>query len=439
MRNFVVPLTLVMLGRGLGAQQPPAPAPPRLSIPLSTSTLTDSLRLTRTDAVAMALARNPQLDVARQQTAEARAGRIQGLGIPDVDVTASLDAEPHLFALGQAGEKNVNAGIQVPFPHKFKLRNTIGIATVQAAEFSETQARQTIAAQTAEQYDSLLVAVRHHADLADSRQLSQEFLKRTQDRFTAGTAAKLDVIRAQVDVAQAENQLIANERTIANARAALNRLLNRPLGAPIAPVDSLFVPPLLPSLDAIEQYALAHRPELGNLDRQLAAARATTKLSREFWIPDITVGASRDYAQSAPATFSAGLAFPIAILPWAHTRGEIAQNTFRERELQATQIDLRAAVGQDVRNAFAGAVTALRQAIYIRDQLLPSARAAFKAASASYALGGSSALEVIDARRTLLDAESQYTDALAAASTARWDLERAAGTSLDTFGPGVEQ
>jgi outer membrane protein TolC len=40
---------------------------------------------------------------------------------------------------------------------------------------------------------------------------------------------------------------------------------------------------------------------------------------------------------------------------------------------------------------------------------------------------------VIDARRTLLDAESQYSDALAAANTSRSELERAIGAPLDTI------
>jgi Outer membrane efflux protein. len=86
-----------------------------------------------------------------------------------------------------------------------------------------------------------------------------------------------------------------------------------------------------------------------------------------------------------------------------------------------------------VRTAYATATAALRQAIYLRDQLLPAAREAFRAASASYAIGGLSAFEVIDARRTLLDAESQYSDALAAANTSRSELERAIGAPLDSI------
>ena len=41
------------------------------------------------------------------------------------------------------------------------------------------------------------------------------------------------------------------------------------------------------------------------------------------------------------------------------------------------------------------------------------------------------------ARTALLAAESQFAEALAAANSARSDLERAAGVPLSTFAPGA--
>ena len=54
----------------------------------------------------------------------------------------------------------------------------------------------------------------------------------------------------------------------------------------------------------------------------------------------------------------------------------------------------------------------------------------FQTAFNSYSLGGSSSLELLDAKATLLSAESQYTDALGAANDALADLERAVGAPL---------
>ena len=82
-------------------------------------------------------------------------------------------------------------------------------------------------------YDSLLAALKHREFLTEARGLAADFLKKTQARYDAGTAAKLDVIQAQVGLAQSDNDLIANERDLATAQASLNRTLGRVIGAPI--------------------------------------------------------------------------------------------------------------------------------------------------------------------------------------------------------------
>lgn len=399
-----------------------------------TPTPGDSLRLTRSAAIAMALARNPQLEVAREQTAQFRALQVQARALPEPAVTASLDQQAGLFRSAGGGQKNIGAGVSIPFPDKFRLRNNVAAGDVGAAEASYQSLRQTVAAQTADVYDSLLLAIRHQGDIANGKRLAEDFLQRTQSRFQAGTVPRLDVIKASVELARATNDLISNERDIANARSALARLLGVPLGSPIQPVDSLGIPGDFPPLEVLERAALSSRPELAGIAAQRRGAGAATSLAREFWLPDLTLGVSRDLSPGTPpAAFSTGVAFPFPIFFWQHTSGEMAQAQHRERELAASERDIRAAIGEDVRTAYATATAALRQAIYLRDQLLPAAREAFRAASASYAIGGLSAFEVIDARRTLLEAESQYSDALAAANTSRSELERAIGAPLDSI------
>lgn len=399
---------------------------------------TDTLLLTRAAAVQLALERNPQLEVAREQIAELRAVKVQAAAIPDPQATASLDQQPGLFRSAPNGQKNIGAIIQVPFPNKIRLAGNVAGADVKNAQANYAALQRQIAANTAEQYDSLLVALRHRADLTEADSLTNAFLKRTQARFNAGTAPRLDVIKAQVDAAAATNDLISNERQTADATSALNRLIARPLGASIVATDSLGVPPSLPSVDVLEREALMARPELAGLMAERAGAHSATTLAKEFWLPDLTLGVSRDVSgNSGPGVFSTGLAFPLPLMFWQHTRGAVAQSQHHERELAASYRDLEAQVGQDVRNAYSAASIALRQAIYIRDQLLPSAREAYRSTAASYAIGGSSAFEVIDARQTLLSAESQYSDALASANTSRSDLERAVSVPLETIVNGT--
>lgn len=404
----------------------------------STIPAADTVRLSRRQAIATALMSNPQLDVAREQTAQVRAQRVENNGLTDPLLAASYNNQKSLFNTGSADGRTINLGLVVPFPDKFRLRNTIGVANIRASEEQFRLAQQIIAAQAARSYDSVLVTRLHQRNLIETRDLALDFLKKTEAKFAAGAVARLDVIRAQVGVAQAENDLIANSRDVANATAALNRVLGRPLGLPLTPVDSLVAPDHLPALDAVEARALANRPELRQLAHQLRAAQANSHLTKEqAFLPDLTLGANHDYAQDAGTLYTVGLAMPLPVFFWQHTKGDFSERRHRELELVATITDARASVGQDVRTSFSAADAALRQLVFLRDQLLPAAREAYRVASVSYGLGRLSALDVFDARRTLVDAQRQYADALAAASSALSDLERAAGVPLSTFDAGV--
>ena len=394
----------------------------------------DSLHLTRHQAIVEALTRNAQLEIAREQTAQARARRATGISIPDPILTAGYDQLNGPLSFGGAPSRPVSIDLAVPFPTKFRLNSRIGWADIHASESNYRLQQQTIALQASATYDTLLIALKNRDILRETRTLTSDFLNRTQARYEAGTAAKLDVIQAQVSLAQSDNDLIANERDIATAQASLNRTLGRVIGASISPGDTLEMPPALPDSATIEQVALANRPELSILQSQQQGAHATTSLTKQFWYPDLTMSIQRDYVQPGSPLFTTGIALPLPTFYWQHARGDIAQAQHFERELEATYRDARAQVTQDVRSAYANASTSMRQVVFLRDQLVPAAREAYRVASTSYTLGGSSALEVLAARSALLDAQRQLADALASANTARADLDRALGAPLPTLG-----
>jgi outer membrane protein, heavy metal efflux system len=424
-------LALIAAGTAAGlvpanarAQQVPSAAPPPLV-------------LTRRQAVDTALARNPQLRVAREQVAQARARAVENTAFPDPTLSGDLTGQSGATQFRTNTGSDVAIGLSLPFPTKFLLRHRVSSADVDAAQFAYDQLRQQTASLAAQSYDALIVLLRHRADLLEGDSLGREFLRKTQVRFESGSVPRLDVLKAQVDLAQAENALLANQRDVANARAALNRLLGRPLGAPVAAADSLEVPADLPLLDSLVALALARRPELQGLARQRAGAGAATALAQQYWLPDLDLSVEKNLSQGTPGTYTTGIGVTVPLFFWNHQRGEVAESKHHERELEAAYTDLEAEVEEDVRTTYATAATALQQAVYLRDQLLPEARRAYEIALTSYGLGGSSTLDVLDARRTLLDAESQYAEALGAANDARADLERAIGTPLDADAAGA--
>jgi outer membrane protein TolC len=390
----------------------------------------DSLRLSRRQAIGEALQHNGQLEIAGEQTAEARARRVTGIAVPDPLLTAAFDQETSPFGFGGAGARPVALGVAIPFPTKFRLNGKIGTAGIRVSESNYRFQQQTVALRASATYDSLLVGLMHRSNALEARGLAADFLQRTQARFAAGTVARLDVIQAQLGLAQADNDLIANEGSVALAQASLTRVLGRETGPPVAPTDSLDMPAPLPDSLTIMQLALTRRPELAVVQNQQEGAHAITQLTKAFWHPDLTLAVQRDYVAPGSPLFTAGIAMPVPFFYWQHAKGDIAQAQHFERELSATYRDTRAEIARDVRSVYATARTAMRQVAFLRDQLVPAAREAYRVASTSYSLGGSSALEVLTARAALLQAQNQFADALATANTARADLDRALGINV---------
>ncbi|HXI19905.1 MAG TPA: TolC family protein, partial [Gemmatimonadales bacterium] len=343
----------------------------------------------REEAIDTALARNPALRVAREQVDQARARLVQAKAFPDPALVGDFIGQTGPLRPGSRTGGDLELDLTVPFPNKFHLRGNVGRADVQSAEYGYTLLRQQTASLTVQAYDALLVALLHRTDLTDGRELAQQLVQKTEVRLDAGTAARIDVIRARVDLAAADNALIANARDIGNARAQLNRLLGRPLAAPFTPTDSLLVPDSLPGLDSLLLRAAAARPELLSLRSQQAGARASTTLAKQFWLPDLGFFASRNWDQGTPTSYTTGVGFTLPLFFWNHSRGEVAESEHHEYELQAAYRDLEAGVAEDVRLTYATAATAIDQARYLRDQLLPEARQAYHITLTSYGIGGS--------------------------------------------------
>jgi len=424
-------------GAAVGAVSSPAPATG--SPPAATSAATvasAALHLARGQAVEEALSHNAGIMAAAQQVEEARAQVVTAAAFADPTLSADTMGETHPLDVGSGNITDLYAGFTVPFPGKRRLRREVATAALRAAELSLTQTRHQVASQAAQAYDALLVALRHRQDLEQSKQFSAEFLAKTQARYLGGTAPKVDVVKAKVDLAQAENQLIANERTIDAARATLNRVCGRLGGAPIEPTEPLGVPGALPDVDSLERLAEQSRPELRSLAAQRQGARSATRLASEFWAPDFNLTLARNAPDGGPATYTTTLLIGVPVFFWQHEKGEVANARHRELELAASSSDERAQVSLDVRNAYAAAATALRQATFIRDELLPEAQEVYRVAAYSYGLGATSALDFLDAKRTLVDAQRQYVDALGSANDAQAALELAVGAPLPPASPG---
>ena len=158
---------------------------------------TTPMRIDRDSAIKEALAHNRTLAIAREQIAQARACVNQGYALPEPSISAAVLGANGIARPHTANETDLGVGITIPFPNKIILRGQAAKADLGNFDELYLQQRQLVASQTAQAYDSLLVSLRHREDLVVTKSLAEDFVKKTQARFNAGTAAKLDVVKGR--------------------------------------------------------------------------------------------------------------------------------------------------------------------------------------------------------------------------------------------------
>ncbi len=294
--------------------------------------------------------------------------------------------------------QDYGVGLTLPFPDKFHLRGEAARGDLHSAESSLTKLQQQVASQTLEAYDALLVASKHHDDLEEGLNLSRDFLKRTEARFEAGTA-RLDVIKARVDVAQAENDLIGNERAIANARAGLNRLLGPQPGAPIEATDPLGVPPRPRRSTAWRSSLETRRPELRGLaapaKRERGAPRA---LARQYWLPDLTSAWRATTPIGSPRPTRLGIALHVRSSSGSTARARSPRRATASSSWPARRRTRSPRWSRTCARPTRPPTTRCARCSSSGTSCCPRRARRIAIASVSYGLGGSSALEVLDAR-----------------------------------------
>ncbi len=138
-----------------------SPAPAQVGGPAAPA----ALRLSRREAIAEALARNPGLLASKEQVEQARAQVVIDTAFPDPTLAADVAGQSKALNPGSGNASDVGFGLTFPFPGKRRLRGEVARAALSAAEFTLAQLRQQVASQAAQAYDAILVALRHRDDL----------------------------------------------------------------------------------------------------------------------------------------------------------------------------------------------------------------------------------------------------------------------------------
>jgi len=125
------------------------------------------------------------------------------------------------------------------------------------------------------------------------------------------------------------------------------------------------------------------------------------------------------------------VSFPIPLFFWQPAKGEIAEAKANIESLKKEVEHLKNAITLEVEEAYMNALTADNQIQLFEDEMLAQAEEVYRMFLFSYQEGEIGGIELIEARRTLLETRKSYSDALYNYDVALAALEKSIGQSLE--------
>ena len=405
--------------------------------------------LTLPEAVERALSRFPAVEAARarQQEAEEALGEARASRRPRGRVTGSATQyqEPmvvtpiHGFGPGLFPEFDETLG-QATFTVSYTLLDNGGIdaqvrsagSQLEGAGAAVGSAEQLLARRVAAAY--LMVLGQSQVLAAHDRRLValQAELSRVQQRFDVGRAAKVEILRAEAALANAEAERVRLSSAVDNSERELARLLEAPVdetrAARLAPVQ--VGPATPPSREELVAAGIQASPAVAQARSQVTTAEAGIALARSILRPDLrAVGNYNEWTSSQgdfTGEWNVGLQLTVPLFDGGVARRRIAR---AEAGAAAAREQVRLAevqVREDVDRAAAAAEEA-----EARIASLTKAEERFAEVVRVQKLmldeGAGTQTDYLNAEADLLAARASLAEARHAAALARSDLARAAG------------
>lgn len=399
-----------------------SPAAPAVQAAGNTATqATEALTLQA--AIAMAMASNAELSAARRELEAAEGPVLQGGARPNPELSFLLEDT-------QRATRTTTLQINQPIELGGKRAARVSAAErgrdIAAAELAAKRA--DLRATVASAFYDVLLAQEHVKLAGDSTELARRAADAAGKRVQAGkvspveeTKARVAEATARLEAAQAASEFRLSRQRLAATWGGASPRFGR--------VESDSALASVPTFDAVSA-RLAASPSLRRAQIEVQRRSALSDLERAKRTPDLTVslGVKRD-EQLGRNQAVIGLSIPLPLFD--RNQGNLLEALRREDksrdELAAADIQLRSAVTQ----AWGRLDTAGTEAQTIREQVMPGAKSAYDAATQGFELGKFSFLDVLDAQRTLFQAQAQYLRARGEAHRAAADIDRLLGDGED--------
>ncbi|WP_263351589.1 TolC family protein [Acidicapsa acidisoli] len=446
--TFSIPATAQINLSGQQSAPTPPPASSYQGSVTNGAATTGILSLTLDEAVQRGLQTNLGLLLSNTNISGAKGQRLQDLQalLPSIDASAKEAYEQSDLAaeglkipgfptiIGPFGYTDIRANLTWSVLNLNSLKTYMAARHYfQASQLSADDARQMVILTVGNAYLRVLADQAQIESTQAQVETSKVSLDQAVSNHSAGTAPRLDELRAQVDNQSLQQQLIVARNTWEKDKLALARAIGLPLAqnfeladkAPYSAFDQ-------PDVQVAIKQALANRK-----DRQASAELTKANVDQRKAATDDrlpTIKAEADYGdigvnvRHSHGTVDATGTITIPIFKEAQFRGEaqVAQSQLDQQLDQ--QSDLDAQIEADVRDSLLD-IASSQQQVEVSHSNVELSNEVLSEAQQRYSAGVSDNLAVSQAQQTVAQANSQYINSLYQHNLAKLNLARAMGVA----------
>lgn len=359
--------------------------------------------------------------------------------LPSVDVGGSTARRRNDPGAGGGASTSSSSSLSLGVSYEVDLwgRLSAGVdgarAALAATRHDRDAFRLSLSAAVASGYFQAL-ATDERIRLAERNlEIAERVLGIVQVRYDNGAASALDVARQRTAVLSQQAALVPLRTQARQTRTALAILLGRiPQDAPevSGALASVAIPTVAPGLPS---ELLARRPDLAGAEARLVAADADVAAARAALLPRIQLSGSAGLASNALLSLadpsrSLGLVASLAqsIFDGGRLRNEVEAVRSQRRELVDTYRKAVITALKEVEDALGNTARGERQED-VQRAVIEQAQAALQLAELRYREGADELLSVLDAQRTLFQAQDQLVQVRLSRLDAALDLYLALG------------
>lgn len=405
--------------------------------------------LTLKESIEMALERNLDMKLAREEVQAARERRKEartGL-LPSLSGTYSyrrLSESPYVVFGG--GEIDIGDTDQYRFTGTIEQPLFTGFATLSnyqlaklgldVAKIQLARTRLDLTLLVKETYFAILTSERILEVRQQSVRQLQAGLEVAENFYEVGMSPKIDVLEAEVRLAEAKQELIRADNGLSVDKARFNTILRRPIDQEVAVLDILSDRPYEKPYQLCLEIALQKRPELMEAEKNVASAEKEITLAKSAYYPKVSISGNYYRAGDDPAVNGSDFVdrenwdvmaeATITFFEWGKTRYETNQKRVRLRQARQALERIKDDIRLEVKTSYLS-MQAAEKYILVAKKGVESAEENFRISGERYREQVATATEVLDAQTRLTEARTNYTSALAVFNVAQARLIRNMG------------